>query len=410
MAVLMLGAQSLFLWMFFSAQALERMADAGNLPVDRATAYRYAAEWRHGLAGDWPLFVPGFFAVAVATWFWAFGRPLRSLLPRLAGYIAIAAVVALALSGAGGDIVLRDFLRETGVSAGAATVSPSIEGIGVGLYTLAAWNAVILASHRALWWRSLWPLAVPVAMDAVLIAIRPFTFGDLVKTWWERSAHGDPTAVVSLAGVPLLATWMAMRHLSWERRLHHRSRLRCALQGHAVDSTGACPCGVALAQASDQPVRVWHNLRCCLGRHRYCFVVTRDGHNEYRCVRCGHPLLLRSGADLLPRNTIFDKAVHYLCGLTGHRVHTVAERNGGTEYACACGHSFLLHDNRVSKVRHPTVCIIGGHSLKYLDRRAGYEEYSCGMCGHLFLFGTDRDCLPGERAHDLETGPSVRRS
>ena len=397
MAVLMLAAQSLFLWMFFSTQGLELMADAGDLPVDRATAYRYAAEWRHGLAGEWPLFVPGFFAVAVATWFWAFGRSVRALLPRLAGYMAVATLVALGLSGAGRDIVLRDFLRETGVCARAAPVWPSMQGIGIGLYTLAAWNAVILASHRALWWRSLWPLAVPVAMDAVLIVIRPFTFGDLVKTWWERSAHGDPTAVVSLAGVPLLATWMAMRQLSWEQRQYHRSRLRCALQGHAVDSSGACPCGVALAPTSQNAVRVWHNLRCFLGRHRYCFILARNGHNEYRCLRCGHPLLVRSGTDLLPRNMIFDKAVHYLCGLTGHRVHNVAERNGGTEYACACGHSFLLQDQAARNVRHPSVCIFRGHCLRFLGRRAGYEEYLCATCGHLFLFESDEAASPGER-------------
>ena len=113
MAVLMLAAQSLFLWMFFSTYTLEGMADAGALPVDRTTAYRYAAEWRHGLAGDWPLFVPGFFAVAVATWFWAFGRSLRVLLPRLAGYIAAAAVLALLLSGAGGLVPLYIGLDQT---------------------------------------------------------------------------------------------------------------------------------------------------------------------------------------------------------------------------------------------------------------------------------------------------------
>jgi DNA-directed RNA polymerase subunit RPC12/RpoP len=325
------------------------------------------------------------------------------LLPRLAGYIAAATLLALVLSGAGRDIVLRDLLRETGVFVLAAPVWPPMEGIGVGLYTLVAWNAVILASHRALWWRSLWPLAVPIAMDAMLIVIRPFTFGDLVNTWWERSTHGDPTAVVSLAAIPLLATWMANCHLSWERGQHHRSRLRCALQGHAVDSRGSCRCGMVLGATSQQYVRVWHNLRCFLGRHQYCFILTRHGHNEYRCVRCGHPLVVRSERDSLPRNVIFSKAVHYLCGLAGHRVHIVAERNGGTEYACDCGHSFLLQADGATKVSHPSVCVFGGHRLKFLCRRAGYEEYLCGMCGHLFLFGTDRSCLPRNAASKSES-------
>jgi DNA-directed RNA polymerase subunit RPC12/RpoP len=396
MAVLMLAAQSLFLWMFFSTQGLEQMADAGALPVARETAYRYAAQWRHGLAGEWPLFVPGFFAVAVATWFWAFGRSLQNLLPRLAGYIVAATLVALVLSGVGGDIVLRDFLRETGVFARAAPAWPSVGGIGVGMYTIAAWNAVILAAHRALWWRSPWPLAVPAAMDAVLMVIRPFTFGDLVNTWWERTANGDPIAVVSLAAVPVLATWMAICHFSWEGGQHHRSRFSCALQGHAVDSTGACACGVALSATSQQPVRVWHNLRCFLGRHRYRFILTRDGHNEYRCVRCGHPLLLRSDTNPLPVNVIFSKAVHYRCGLTGHHVHIVAKRDGGTEYACDCGHSFLLQDDCARKIRHPSICVLCGHRLTFLGRRAGYEEYLCGICGHPFLFGTDRSCPAAE--------------
>ena len=69
----------LFMWMFFASKALERTAAGGRFVavggVDMsAAADEYAYLWRHGMVGGWPLFVPGFFAVAVAVVVWSRGQ------------------------------------------------------------------------------------------------------------------------------------------------------------------------------------------------------------------------------------------------------------------------------------------------------------------------------------------------
>ena len=57
--------------MFFAAATLEQTAELGWISAPpgrdaRAVAYEFAARWRHGMAGNSPLYMPGFFAVAIA--------------------------------------------------------------------------------------------------------------------------------------------------------------------------------------------------------------------------------------------------------------------------------------------------------------------------------------------------------
>ena len=64
------------MWMFLAAAPLETLAATGGLAGRHeadvvAEGYRVAADWRHGMAGNSPLYMPGFFALAVAAWFWA---------------------------------------------------------------------------------------------------------------------------------------------------------------------------------------------------------------------------------------------------------------------------------------------------------------------------------------------------
>lgn len=112
----------------------------------------------------------------------------------------------------------------------------------------------------------------------------------------------------------------------------------------------------------------------------------RDGHNEYVCVRCGHPLLFTCADDPWAESRIFAKKVRYLCGLFGHRVHRVTGRDGFVEYACFCGHSFLKSEDSLPRVTHPLVCVVSGHFVRYVSRRAGFAEYVCRHCGHPFCF------------------------
>lgn len=78
--------------------------------------------------------------------------------------------------------------------------------------------------------------------------------------------------------------------------------------------------------------------------------------------------------------------MRYLCGLLGHRVQVVAERDGFVEYACHCGHSFQRSAIGESRIRHPLVCFFTGHRVRFISRRSGYAEYVCNDCGHPFLF------------------------
>ena len=114
------------------------------------------------------------------------------------------------------------------------------------------------------------------------------------------------------------------------------SRLTCLIWGHAVDNRvfvaegRACTrCGTTLLRDDPAPVRIGHTLSCFLSHHTYEPVDARDGHMEYGCVRCGHPLLFPLDADPYSERHRFQKRVRYACGLFGHHVHRVGERNGG---------------------------------------------------------------------------------
>jgi hypothetical protein len=172
--------------------------------------------------------------------------------------------------------------------------------------------------------------------------------------------------------------------------------LACRALGHAVDNPtfargGEGPrrcvaCGTPCLAEDGSRTRVRHTLSCFLRHHTYAPAATRHGHHEYVCVRCGHPLLFQSTSDPYRGARSFDKKVRYLCGLFGHRVHVVCRRHGLTEYACGCGHTFLLAAAGLRKVRHPAACVAGGHRVAFVERRGGHDEFRCRDCGHTFEF------------------------
>ncbi len=232
-AGLLCAAQAFFLWMFFSTQGLERLADAGACSggaaaTVRITAYRYAAEWRHGLSGGWPVYVPGFFIAAAVTWFWSFGRSVRKLAPECAAVMTVATVAALAASPAGLRAVLLSFSVDQGIACRGRVPPPEAAPVAIAVYTLVAWIILVLSCHRALWRRKYWPLVFPVIADAVLIAVRPFTFGDLMTTWFNRAKQGEPIALASFALIPAISLVMVWGQLAWERRQHRAQAARSA--------------------------------------------------------------------------------------------------------------------------------------------------------------------------------------
>jgi DNA-directed RNA polymerase subunit RPC12/RpoP len=173
-----------------------------------------------------------------------------------------------------------------------------------------------------------------------------------------------------------------------------RRRLSCALFGHKVSnhvfdtvrlSEKHCNCGMAYLRPHEE-TRVSHTVSCFVIGHRYARIAERSGHNEYVCLQCGHPLLFKRKNDPYARTQEFTKKVRYLCNLLGHRVHAVAPRNGMHEYACDCGHSFLMPEAGRLEVKHPVICLFAGHFLAFTEKRGNYDEYVCRNCGHTFYF------------------------
>ena len=173
-------------------------------------------------------------------------------------------------------------------------------------------------------------------------------------------------------------------------------RLSCTLWGHVVDNevfrhnrdrARRCrQCGLRYLDEDGTRTHVRHTFSCFLRHHTYVRLTDRDGIHEYVCVRCGHPLVFPPVSDRFAERTRFTKKVRYLCGLFGHRVEKVTERDGLVEFACHCGHSFLKKEAQPEKIRHPLVCVLTAHRVRFLTRRGAYAEYVCDDCGHPFCF------------------------
>ena len=171
-------------------------------------------------------------------------------------------------------------------------------------------------------------------------------------------------------------------------------RISCAVWGHVVDNevfrreshARRCRCGRDYLSETGAATHVRHTLSCFLRHHTYVRLADRDGVHEYVCVRCGHPLVFPTDSDRFANRERFAKKVRYACGLFGHRVQAVAERDGFVEYACFCGHSFLKSATGARKIRHPLVCFFFAHRIVFVTTREGYAEYVCTDCGHPFCF------------------------
>ncbi len=172
------------------------------------------------------------------------------------------------------------------------------------------------------------------------------------------------------------------------------SGIFCALLGHDVDmlswhNCSACcrRCATPFLSTREGDTRIGHVVSCFLFGHNYHLMGTRDGHNEYVCSRCGHPLLFAIAHDPYRECFVFKKKVRYLCNLFGHKVHQLTNRSSFTEYACDCGHSFLKRRTGMVVVKHPLVCFLAGHFVRFVEMRNGYAEFFCRNCGHTFCFG-----------------------
>ncbi len=131
-----------------------------------------------------------------------------------------------------------------------------------------------------------------------------------------------------------------------------------------------------------------HVLGCMLRHHTYLRIDRRAGHNEYACIRCGHPLLVAVDRDEHVDALLFPKRLHSDAAPSAMQSTAVTVRDGLTEYACGCGHSFLLAQDGLRRVHHPLVCRTSGHRVAFVQQRGSYREHRCVGCGHPFLYRT----------------------
>jgi hypothetical protein len=208
------AAQTFFLWMFFVAGGLEQLAELGHIsgPAGvnvKAAAFDFAARWRHGMTGGWPLYMPGFFITAVALWCRAAGLSLRRIVAECAVAGVLAVIVAWLLAPGSASLALDAFHTETGLRCAGGWPGVAGRVVGQGVFTLINWNSFILTSQLAIVRKSLRPLFVPAALSGVLILIRPFTVGDFTSLWRQRVWQGDLVAIFSVLLIPLLSALLA---------------------------------------------------------------------------------------------------------------------------------------------------------------------------------------------------------
>lgn len=202
--------QTFFLWMFFTAGGLERLAEMdliSGAPEVKRIAFEFAARWRHGMTSGWWLYMPGFFATAIAVWFWVYGLTWRKLMAEFAGTILLAVVVAMLLSPYSTAMVVDDFQLQTGLRCNSSSTAVVARVIAQGLFTLLNWSSFIAACQICLVQKSSRPLLFPAALSVILIFIRPFTVGDFTSFWWQQILQGEMVAILSALLIPVLAAW-----------------------------------------------------------------------------------------------------------------------------------------------------------------------------------------------------------
>lgn len=203
-------SQIFFLWMFFTAGGLERLAELNLIsgaPEAEAKrlAFEFAAQWRHGMTNGWWLYMPGFCATAVAVWFWVYGLTWQKMIAEFAMTILLAVIAALLLSPYSTGFVVASFQLQTGLrcNGSVSLVAPRV--IGQGLFTLLNWGSFIAVCQICLVKKTLRPLLLPAVLSVILLFIRPFTVGDFTSFWWQQIRQGDVVAIFSAALIPILS-------------------------------------------------------------------------------------------------------------------------------------------------------------------------------------------------------------
>lgn len=180
------------------------------------------------MSGNSPLYMPGFFAVAIAAWFWCAGKRLKRLLVEGLALLAAAAVCAALLAPYAAPRILADFVTQEGFSVSNAATSGTWIAWAQGVYSLLTWSTVIIASRWAIKLRSLKPLLIPLVLNIILGLVRPWTVADFTSQWVRQTVAGEPIAVISFLLVPIISAflaWVELRPTLQKLRSRRTARL-----------------------------------------------------------------------------------------------------------------------------------------------------------------------------------------
>jgi hypothetical protein len=198
----------MFLWMFFCGESVEQTAKQGLCGHSGEdfirTAELFAARWRHGMAGNAVLYMPGFYAVGVVTWLWSMGRNVRRILVEEAVLIAIATTLGAWLAPWGAPAAIHAFERAAGVKAASMAGGFTPASAAEAIYTLITWSAGMVCGRIAVSRRSLRPLGLPVVMNVILLIVRPWAVNGYTSQWVQDLSLAMPEAVLSLIAAPVL--------------------------------------------------------------------------------------------------------------------------------------------------------------------------------------------------------------
>jgi K+-transporting ATPase A subunit len=161
------------------------------------------------MSGNSPLYMPGFFAVAVASWFWCDKKSLSRILSEGFTLLALAAVCAAVLAPYAAARIVSDFSEHAGVSISQFSTAGTWIAWAQGIYSLLTWTTVIIASRWSVKLRSPKPLLIPLVLNLILAFVRPWTVADFTSQWITAAVDGEPTAVISLLLVPILSAFLA---------------------------------------------------------------------------------------------------------------------------------------------------------------------------------------------------------
>ena len=235
---LLFVADTLFVWMYLAADPLDQVASTRSItcggPAACEAALRFAADWRHGMAGNSPLYMPGFFLLAIGAWVWAGSTTGLGLLVERTASIAAAVITALAATAAGVGSVLDLYAAShPGFVLGIAGSGPTVSASFAAAYTAITWSVLVGGCRLALVRRSWWPLAPAPGFVLGLAFARVWTVDHVTALWWSRAVAGDAVAISSLLAIPVTATVLLIHHRWTSPHPHARQ-----LPAHGREGTG----------------------------------------------------------------------------------------------------------------------------------------------------------------------------